>query len=108
MYQRPDRSYFQEPSELEGLVSTGKLVQRFSPKQADIDKTLKIIQRKVLKGTYFSVSVKEIQADHLISPFFKDLYFYLAQNKLSSTKIALQKVETLAEKIFCCIHYYST
>ena len=38
-YQRPDKSYFQEPSELQGLVSTGKLVQSFFlPKQAAIDK----------------------------------------------------------------------
>ena len=43
MYQRPQRSYFQEPPELESLGSTGKLVQRILPKQADIDKILKII-----------------------------------------------------------------
>ena len=28
-YQRPNRSYFQEPPELESLVRTGKLVQKF-------------------------------------------------------------------------------
>ena len=28
-YQRPDKSYFQEPPELQGLVSRGKLVQKF-------------------------------------------------------------------------------
>ena len=28
-YQRSDKSYFQEPPELQGLVSTGKLVQKF-------------------------------------------------------------------------------
>ena len=50
--QRPDKSFFQEPQELEGLVNTGKLVQKFLPKQADIDRILKIIQRKVLKGTH--------------------------------------------------------
>ena len=59
-YQRPDKSYFQEAPELHGLVSTGKLVQRFLPKQADIDKILKIIQRKVLRGTHLPVTVKEI------------------------------------------------
>ena len=41
--------------------------------------------------------MKEIQAGYLISPYFKDLYLYLAQNKLPSTKTAIQKVET-AEK----------
>ena len=29
MYQTPDRSYFQEPPELDTLISTGKLVQKF-------------------------------------------------------------------------------
>ena len=78
MYQRLDRSYFQEPPELESLISTGKLVQKFLPKLADIDKMLKIIQRKVVKGTDLPVTVKEIQAGYLISPYFKDLYLYLA------------------------------
>ena len=48
-YQKPDKSFLQEPQNLEGLVNTCKLVQKFLPKQADIDKILKIIQRKVLK-----------------------------------------------------------
>ena len=79
-------------------MSTGKLVQKFLPKKADIDKIFKIIQRKVLKGTHLPINVKEIQAGYLISPYFKDLYLYLAENKLPSTKSAIQKVETLAEK----------
>ena len=98
MYQRPNRSYFWEPPELEGLMSTGKLVQMFLPKQADIDKILIIIKRKVLKETHLPVTVKEIQAGYLISPYFKDIYLYLAQNRLPSTKSALQKVEMLSEK----------
>ena len=48
-YQRPDRPYFQEPQELGSLINTGRLVQRFLQKQADMDKMLKIIQRKFLK-----------------------------------------------------------
>ena len=30
--QRPDKSFFQEPKELESLISTGRLVQKFLPK----------------------------------------------------------------------------
>ena len=48
-YQRPDKSYFQEPKELENVVNTGRLVQKFLPKWADIDKILKIIQQKHLR-----------------------------------------------------------
>ena len=81
--------FFQEPQELEGLVNTGKLIQKFLPKQADIDKILKIIQRKVLKGKHLPVVIKEIKAGYLLSPYFKDIYLYLAQNKLPSTKTAI-------------------
>ena len=63
IYQRPDKSYFQEPPELQSQVDTGKLVQMFLLKQAVIDKMLKIIQRKVLKGTHLPVTVKEIKQD---------------------------------------------
>ena len=74
------------------------LIQKFLPKQADIDRKLKVIQRKVLKGTHLLVEVKEIQAGYLNSSHFKDIYLYLSQNKLPTSKTAIRKVETLAER----------
>ena len=68
------------------------------PKQADIDKILKIIQCKVLKGSHLSVTVKEIQAGYLNSLHFKDIYLYLTHNILPSSKAGIRKVEALAEK----------
>ena len=68
------------------------------PKQTDIDKILEVIQRKVLKGTHLPVEVKEIQVGYLHSPHFKDLYQYLLQNKLPSSKSAIKKLEALSEK----------
>ena len=97
IYQRPDKSFFQEPRELQSLVNTDNLVQTFLPKLDDIDKILKIIQRKVLKGTHLLVEVKETQARYLISPYFKDIYLFPAQNKLPSTKATIRMVEALAE-----------
>ena len=73
-YKRSDKSYFQEPKELESLINTNRIVQKFLQKQADIDKILKIIQRNVLKRMHLPVTVKEIEAGYLISPYFKDLY----------------------------------
>ena len=58
MYERPDRSYFKEPSELKDLINTTKLVQKFLPKQTDIDKILDVIKRKVLKGTHLPITIK--------------------------------------------------
>ena len=57
-YQRPDKSYFQEPQELDSLINTDKPVQKFLQKQADIDIILKIMQRQILKGTHLPVTVK--------------------------------------------------
>ena len=45
-----------------------------------------------------SVMIKEIQAGYLNSLQFKDIYLYLAHNKLPSSKVGIQKVEALAEK----------
>ena len=44
------------------------------------------------------VTVKEIQAGYLSSPYFKDIYLYLGQNKLPSSKALIRKIEVLAEK----------
>ena len=96
-FQRPDKSFFQEPKELGDLINKGNLIQKFLPKQADIDKILKVIQRKVLKGTHLLVDIKEMQARYLQSSYFKDIYLYLSQNKLPSSKAAIRKTETLAE-----------
>ena len=44
------------------------------------------------------LTIKEIQAGYLTSPYFKDLYLYLAQNKLPSKRSAMHKVEALVER----------
>ena len=77
-YERLDKSYFKEPPQLKDLIDTTKLVQKFLPKQTDIDKILDVIKRKVLTGTHLPITIKEIQAGYLTSPYFKDLYLYLA------------------------------
>ena len=53
-YERPDTSYVQEPHELKDLTDTTKLIQKFLPKQMDIDKILDIIKRKILKRYTFT------------------------------------------------------
>ena len=68
--QWPDKSLFQEPQELDSLVNMGRLIQKFLPKQADIDKILKVIQRKVLNGMHLPVTIKEIPGRILSQPIF--------------------------------------
>ena len=75
-FQTPDKSFFEEPRELGDLINKENLIHRYLPKQMDIDKILKVIQRKVLKGTHLLVEIKVIQAG----------------------KLAIKRVATLTEK----------
>ena len=79
-YERLDKPQLVDPPELIDLVNTEKIVQKYLPKQTDIDRILKVTQRKVLKGTHLPLTIKEIQAGYLNSPYFKDLYMYLRIN----------------------------
>ena len=54
--------------------------------------------KKCLKRTHLLIAIKDIQTGYLTSQYFKDLYLYLAQNKLHSKKSVICKVEALAEK----------
>ena len=96
-YIAPDQSYLEQLQELIKIVNTSKVVQRYLLQQADIDKILDIIKRKVLKGMHLPLTIKEIQAGYLTSSFFKDLYRYLAQNMMPHIRHARHKVEALVE-----------
>ena len=48
----------QEPQELTDLIDTTKLIQKYLPKQMDIDKILDIIKRKVLKGMHLPLTIQ--------------------------------------------------
>ena len=49
---------------------------------------------KALKRTHIPLTVREIQAGYLTSPYFKDVYLYLACNKLPPHKAAIRRAET--------------
>ena len=96
--QRPDKTFFQNLKRLEDIIDMGNLIHKFLSRQTDIDKILHIIQRKVLKGTHLPITIKEIQAGYLFSPYFKEIYQCLSQNKLPHSKPAIKKLEALSER----------
>ena len=103
MYVSPDQSYIEEPQELIDLVDTSKLMQKYLPKQTDIDKILDVIKRKVLNNTHLPLTIKQTQAGYLTSPYFKGLYKFPAQNKLPSKRSAICKMKILSER-FILLH----
>ena len=64
----------QESPDLYTKVDSKNLVQRYLTKQADLDKILKIIQRKLLKKTHLLGTAKEVQTGYFNSPYFQNVY----------------------------------
>ena len=85
-YVAPDQSCLEQLQELTKLVNTSKVVQKYLPQQADIDKILDIIKRKVLKGTHLPLTIKEIQAGYLTSPFFQGFVQILSSKQTATQK----------------------
>ena len=100
-YESPDKSDIREPHGLSDLVDTSKIVQKYLPKQTDIDKILDIIKRKVLKGTHLPLTIKEIQTGYLTSPYFKDLYRYLAQINYQAKEMLYARWNPCQKDLFC-------
>ena len=107
-FQRLDKSFFRELKELQHLINKENLIHKKLSKQTDIDKILEVIQRKVLKGIHLLVEIKEIQAGYLHSSYFKDLYLYLSQNRLPSSKSVIKRIGTLIEKYILLLYYMFT
>ena len=98
VYERPGKEYLKKWLELHVQVDSKTFVQRYLPRQADLDKILKIIYGKVIKNTHLLVLVKGILAGYSNILFFKDVYLYLAQNRLPSHKAVIRRTEILAER----------
>ena len=97
--QRPDKMFFQKPKSLDDIIDMGNLIHKFLPKQTDINRILQIIQRKVLTGTHLPIKIKEIQTRYLHSPYFKEIYQYLSQNKLPHSKIGYKEIRSIIREI---------
>ena len=51
IYQRPHKTQLMDPPELTDLVNTERIVQKYLPKQADIDKILSHTKKSVKRNT---------------------------------------------------------
>ena len=93
IYQRPDRSQLLEPPELADLVNTNNIIQK---KFAYANRYRWDLENYTKEGIERHPSPYDSEgntAGYLHSPYFKDLYLNLAQNKLPSSKSEIPKVE---------------
>ena len=56
----------------------------------------------MFRGADLPITVKEIQAGYLNGPYIKDIYLYLAQNRLPLSKGVTRRTETLVERYSFC------
>ena len=73
-------------------------MEKFLQKQVDIDKILKNNSMQGIKRFTFLGKSKRNTAKYLNNLYFKEIYLYLANNKLPSYKVGIGKVKALAEK----------
>ena len=104
MYQRPDKSFFSRTSRIGRSSQYRQSGTNVLPKQADINKILKIIQRRVIKGSHLPAAIKEMQAGYLVIPYFKDIYLYLGQ--ALALRLQFERWKLWQKNIYYYIPYY--
>ena len=81
-YHRPVDDDFTLPPSLEKQIEQGKLAKRDLPQQAEIDRVMRRINRKVLRHIHLPLTLHDLQVAYLQSPQFRGIYIYLAQNRM--------------------------
>ena len=97
-YRRPTPDDFKIPNILDKEVDSSTIMAKHLPKQVDVDKVRKQIERKVLRQTHLPIAIRDLQAAYLKSAQFRDIYLYLTQNKGQKTKSKQKQLEQMSEK----------
>ena len=82
----PDQSDFDIPPPLQEIVDPSKITHKFLPKQGEIDRLIRQINKKVLRDTKLNMNLRDLRAAYLQSPHFRDIYLNITQNKVNQKK----------------------
>ena len=89
----PDQSDFEISPPLQEIVDPSKITHKFLPKQGEIDRLIKQINKKVLRDTKLNLNLRDLRAAYLQSPHFRDIYLNLTQHKVPLGKGAAKRLE---------------
>ena len=87
---------------IKSLIHT--LMHRYLPRQSDIDKIMEQIKRKYITKLQLPCSLRDMQAAHLNSPHFRDIYLAVGMNKLPNTTRSAKKLENDLRNAVYMIH----
>jgi hypothetical protein len=89
---RPGPQDFEIPPALDFDVDPSSVLQKHLPKQIHLDKVVKQLQKKVLRQTHLPLSLNTIKGHYLSSPHFRDIYRYLTEGKLPTSREKAKQV----------------
>ena len=93
MFRAPEPEDFVLTPALSEHAKGKTIVAQNLPKQSDIDKLMKQLNRKILTQTRFPSSLKDLEAAYCNSAAFKDIYQFLRYNKLPSSRRLAKRIE---------------
>ena len=91
--QIPQLNDFIPPESLDKVVDLSKAACKFLPKQGEIDRLLKQIEKKVLRDINISNELRDLKAAYIDSPHFRDIYLNLMHGKVPLNKGAAKRME---------------
>ena len=91
--QIPQLKDFIPPQSLDKVVDLSKTAYKFLPKQGEIDRLLKHIEKKVLRDINISNELRDLKAAYMESPHFRDIYINLMNGKVPFNKGATRRME---------------
>ena len=100
MFRPPELQDFSLPPTLGEYVKGKDLVSKNMPRQVEIDRLLKQINRKILRETRLPSSMKDLEAAYNCSSAFRSVYQYLKYNKLPPNRKLSVQVQTQAKDYF--------
>ena len=100
-FRHPMQEDFIIPPTLAEATKNKTLLAKDLPKQTDIDRLMKVLNRKILAQSRFPEPMKDLEASYIHSGFFKDIYEYIKYNKLPTNQAKAKQVQINS------IHYFT-
>ena len=100
IFRAPILQDFIVPPTLEEETKGKEILAKNLPKQTDIDRLMKVLNRKILTRSRFPDTLKDLEAAYVQSAYFKDVYEYLRYNKLPNNVRKAYQVQVDANNYF--------
>ena len=103
--QPPEIKYTQTPQALVPIDTPLSIIHKHIPRQSDIDKIVKNIERHVIHSLEIPIQAQDLVKAYQHSTSFHDIYLYITDGKLPSSVKAQNCIRTKALNYVVINHY---